>query len=88
MLVVEMLRQRFARDVTEGRPLFGGARYLAEAVACDDARWRKAVALLREQLGEGDEVLAVHGEAFDTGTAFIAGRAGRDWIVVGTAECW
>jgi hypothetical protein len=87
MLVVEMLRQRFGRDVTQGRPLFEGGRYLAEAIGPDDARWRKAMALLRDSAGDGDEVLAVYGEAFHDGQAFVAGRAGRDWIVVGTAEC-
>jgi hypothetical protein len=86
MLIIEMLKGRFAHDVTQGRPLFEGGRYLAEAVS-PGAQWRKALALLRDQLREGDEVLAVHGEAFDAGVAFVAGRAGRDWTVVGTAEC-
>ncbi len=85
-LIIEMLGPRSARDVTQGRPLFERGRYLAEPISSDDARWRKALALLRDAFAEGDDVLAVFGEAFDDGQAFIAGRPGRDWVVVGTAE--
>lgn len=86
MLIIQMLRLRFAYDVSQGRPLFDRARYLAETVEPSDVRWGKARALLCAVAEDGDEILVVYGEGFDDGQAFIAGRQGRDWVVVGTAE--
>lgn len=86
MILIRMLRSSWGRDVSQSRPLFEGATYLAERMEAEDDRRPKALAILRDSVERGSELLVVWGEGYDDGQLFVAGRAGRDWVVVGTAE--
>ena len=82
-----MNRECEAHDVSQRRTLFRGGQYIADTVGLGEAQWARAVGLLRCVASDGDEVLAVYGEGFAGGVAFVRGRRGRDWTVVGAAEC-